>query len=75
MSSELQLTARLERPGFVLDVDLRLPARGVSVLFGPSGTGKTSCLRVLAGLEPHANGVVRVDGEVWQDSAQRVMLP
>ncbi|MDZ4399832.1 molybdenum ABC transporter ATP-binding protein [Hydrogenophaga sp.] len=75
MSSELQLTARLERPGFVLDVDLRLPARGVSVLFGPSGSGKTSCLRVLAGLEPHAKGVVRVDGEVWQDSAQRVMLP
>jgi molybdate transport system ATP-binding protein len=75
MSSELQLTARLERPGFVLDVDLRLPARGVSVLFGPSGSGKTSCLRVLAGLEPHAQGVVRVDGEVWQDSAQRVMRP
>ena len=75
MSSELQLTARLERPGFVLDVDLLLPARGVSVLFGPSGSGKTSCLRVLAGLEPHAKGVVRVDGEVWQDSAQRVMLP
>jgi molybdate transport system ATP-binding protein len=75
MSSELQLTARLERPGFVLDVDLRLPARGVSVLFGPSGSGKTSCLRVLAGLEPHAKGVVRVDGEVWQDSAQRVMRP
>lgn len=75
MSSELQLTARLERPGFVLDVDLLLPARGVSVLFGPSGSGKTSCLRVLAGLEPHAKGVVRVDGEVWQDSAQRVMRP
>jgi len=75
MSSELQLTARLERPGFVLDVDLRLPARGVSVLFGPSGSGKTSCLRVLAGLEPQAQGVVRVDGEVWQDSAQRVMRP
>lgn len=75
MSLDLQLTARLQRPGFLLDVDLRLPARGVSVLFGPSGSGKTSCLRVLAGLEPQARGVVRVDGQVWQDTAQRVMLP
>ena len=75
MINELQLTARLQRAGFLLDVDLTLPARGVSVLFGPSGSGKTSCLRVLAGLEPQAQGVVRVDGEVWQDTARRVMLP
>jgi molybdate transport system ATP-binding protein len=75
MSDDLQLTARLQRPGFLLDVDLRLPARGVSVLFGPSGSGKTSCLRVLAGLEPQASGVVRVGGALWQDSAQRLMRP
>lgn len=76
MSQEdLQLTARLQRAGFLLEVDLRLPARGVSVLFGPSGSGKTTCLRVLAGLEPNAVGVVRVGDTVWQDSAQRLMRP
>ena len=71
----IQLTARLQRPGFLLDVDLHLPARGVSVLFGPSGSGKTTCLRVLAGLEPQATGVVRVGDEVWQDSSQRLLRP
>jgi molybdate transport system ATP-binding protein len=71
----LQLSARLQRAGFLLDVDLRLPARGVSVLFGPSGSGKTTCLRVLAGLEPQATGVVRVGDELWQDSAQRILRP
>ncbi|WP_137921772.1 molybdenum ABC transporter ATP-binding protein [Hydrogenophaga sp. 2FB] len=71
----LQLTARLQRAGFLLDVDLQLPARGVSVLFGPSGSGKTTCLRVLAGLEPQATGVVRVGDELWQDSAQGLMRP
>lgn len=75
MSGDLQLTAQLQRPGFLLDVDLRLPARGVTVLFGPSGSGKTSCLRVLAGLEPTAQGVVRVGGELWQDNTQHVMRP
>jgi molybdate transport system ATP-binding protein len=44
-------------------------------LVGPSGAGKTSCLRVLAGLEPRARGRVAVGGEVWQDSARRVMVP
>ncbi|MBL8340256.1 MAG: molybdenum ABC transporter ATP-binding protein [Rubrivivax sp.] len=54
-------------PGFSLDVDLRLPARGVSVLFGPSGCGKTTLLRCLAGLQRAGRGRLVVDGEVWQD--------
>lgn len=75
MNEGLQLSARLQRAGFLLDVDLRLPARGVSVLFGPSGSGKTTCLRVLAGLEPKAIGTVRVGADVWQDSVRGVQRP
>ena len=37
--------------GFMLDVDLRLPSGGVTVLFGVSGCGKTTVLRSAAGLE------------------------
>jgi ATP-dependent protease Clp ATPase subunit len=43
--------------GFTLDVDLALPARGVTALFGPSGCGKTTLLRALAGLERAAGRV------------------
>jgi len=75
MSQGLQLTARLQRSGFLLDVDLHLPGKGVSVLYGPSGSGKTTCLRVLAGLEPQATGTVRVGADVWQDSARGVLRP
>jgi len=75
MSQGLQLTARLQRSGFLLDVDLHLPGKGVSVLYGPSGSGKTTCLRVLAGLEPQATGTVRVGNDVWQDSARGVLRP
>jgi molybdate transport system ATP-binding protein len=71
----LQLQARLDRKGFVLDVDMALPGKGLTALLGPSGSGKTTCLRVLAGLEPNARGVVRVQGETWQDSALGVCLP
>ncbi len=59
----------LHRPGFVLDVDLQLPGRGVTALFGPSGCGKTTLLRCLAGLE-RAAGSLHVNGDVWQDGTR-----
>jgi molybdate transport system ATP-binding protein len=65
---------RLPRAGFTLDVDLALPARGISALFGPSGCGKTTVLRALAGLV-RAAGRVALDDEVWQDDARRIFLP
>jgi molybdate transport system ATP-binding protein len=55
---------------FVLDVDLRLPGRGVTVLFGDSGCGKTSLLRGIAGLDRDVRGTLSLNGEVWLDSAQ-----
>ncbi len=43
-------------------LDLQV-ARGTSVaLLGPSGSGKSSLLAILAGLERASSGVVRVDG-------------
>ncbi|MCX7179678.1 MAG: molybdenum ABC transporter ATP-binding protein, partial [Proteobacteria bacterium] len=56
-------------PGFVLDVDLSLPERGVTALFGPSGAGKTTLLRIIAGLERTADGHLQVNGETWQSGA------
>lgn len=60
----------LARPGFTLDVDLRLPAHGVTALFGPSGSGKSTVLRCLAGLERPGLGLMRVRGQTWQAGAQ-----
>jgi molybdate transport system ATP-binding protein len=71
----IEASLRLPRGAFTLDVSLTLPARGVSALFGPSGCGKTTLLRCLAGLEHAPGGRVVVDGEVWQDDANRVFVP
>ncbi|MFI8582329.1 molybdenum ABC transporter ATP-binding protein [Ectopseudomonas khazarica] len=65
----------LQHPGFRLDVDLDLPSRGVSALFGHSGSGKTSCLRCFAGLDRPREGYLQVAGERWQDSASGNFLP
>ena len=74
-SSALRLQARLKRSGFELNVDLSLPGRGITVLFGHSGSGKTTCLRVLAGMERAATGCVQVGDETWQDSHSGRFVP
>ncbi len=70
---------RIDHPGFVLDVDLQMPGRGVSALFGASGSGKTTCLSAIAGLEraprDHGSGYLEVNGSVWQDDARGIYLP
>ena len=55
--------------------DAALPGRGVTALFGPSGAGKTSCLRMIAGLDRQAVGELRFGAETWQDSRRRIFVP
>lgn len=69
----IELRVQLRRTDFALDVALTLPAKGVTVVFGPSGSGKSTLLRAIAGLEPSAQGIVRIGAMVWQDAG--VCLP
>ena len=59
---------RIDQGDFVLNIDLSLPAQGVSSLFGPSGCGKTTLLRAIAGLEHHRDGFLKVGDMTWQES-------
>ena len=74
-AGEIRARFRLNHPGFCLDVDLRLPGRGVTALFGHSGSGKTTCLRCVAGLERADAGYLAIGDELWQDSAAGVFVP
>lgn len=70
---------------FDIDVALRRGARevavafvagdGVTVLFGPSGAGKTSTLDMIAGLLRPDRGHVRVGGRTLFDAATGLNLP
>ena len=64
----IQAQFKLSYSGFALDVDLALPGRGISAIYGASGSGKTSLLRCIAGLD-RAVGQLCVNGEVWQDES------
>jgi len=44
------------------DVTLEIPAGSLTALLGPSGGGKSTLLRVIAGLETPDHGTVEIDG-------------
>ncbi|MFA6241216.1 MAG: molybdenum ABC transporter ATP-binding protein [Candidatus Hydrogenedentales bacterium] len=73
--STIHVHLRHTFPDFALDAQFDVPARGITALFGPSGSGKTTLLRCVAGLLRADAGVVRVNGEVWQDSGSGAFLP
>ncbi|MFC6299539.1 molybdenum ABC transporter ATP-binding protein [Pseudomonas sp. CCM 7893] len=71
----IEVRLQLKYSGFALDVDLQLPGRGVTALYGHSGSGKTTCLRCIAGLERADDGFIRINDEVWQDSRRGLFVP
>jgi molybdate transport system ATP-binding protein len=68
-------TFELDYAEFRLDVDLRLPGSGVTVLFGPSGSCKSTLLRCIAGLQRAKRGFLSINGDIWQDSDQGLFIP
>jgi len=72
---ELAINIGLRKADFALTVDKQFSLKGIIGVHGHSGAGKSSLLRVIAGLERHAKGVVTLAGECWQDSDRRYVKP
>lgn len=66
-SRQLSIVSKIAFSGFSLQIDEQIELQGVTGLFGPSGGGKSTLLRVIAGLECNSGGSVTFDGETWQD--------
>lgn len=65
------LTARIRRHVVDVDVALDFGDAPITVLFGPSGAGKTTVLRCLAGLD-RPRGQVSMAGQLWDGDGVHV---
>ncbi|TCL91750.1 molybdate transport system ATP-binding protein [Rhizobium sp. PP-WC-2G-219] len=70
----LDVSVRHRLDAFSLDIAFSTDG-GISALFGRSGSGKTSLIRVLAGLIRPDEGSIRLDGETILDTASRTVTP
>lgn len=76
LKTGLALVAEVEQTlPMPLSGSLRCEAGELLALVGPSGAGKTSMIRVLAGLMRPRQGRVVVGGELWCDTAQGLFVP
>jgi molybdate transport system ATP-binding protein len=73
--SELHARLRAVRGRFTLDASFVCPPRGVTGLFGASGSGKTTTLRCIAGLERISDCYIRSGDDVWQDTESGRFVP
>lgn len=58
---------------------LEIPADPTwTVIFGPSGGGKrhgkSTILRIIAGLDRLNKGVIKFGGEIWEDAANQIFV-
>jgi molybdate transport system ATP-binding protein len=70
----LRVEAATRLGAIALDVALEAPAGGCLALAGPSGAGKTSVLRIVAGLLRPDSGRVSCGEATWLDTARGVDL-
>ncbi len=71
----LHVDAQTQLGELALDVALDVPPGGCLALAGPSGAGKTSILRVIAGLLQPRHGHVSCNGHTWLDTDVGVDVP
>lgn len=69
----LEMSLDTRRGSFQLQVECRFASEW-TVIFGPSGAGKTTFLRLLAGLERPRDGRILLDGEPLTDTQRGVFL-
>ena len=72
---ELEIDTSIAFEDFDLEVKQSFSIEGITALFGPSGGGKSTLLRIIAGFEGHSNGSIGFDGQVWQSAGGRNFIP
>jgi len=69
----IEIAVRLDHP-LPLDVDFEASANELVALVGPSGGGKSTLLRAIAGFEKPVVGRIAVAGRQWFDSERDIFV-
>lgn len=71
----LKINVRKKFPDLCLNVELSLPARGVTGIFGLSGAGKSTLINLVAGLNTPDSGNIQLNDRTLFDHKLQINLP
>lgn len=71
----LSLNIMQQQGDHVLEVDLQIPAKGITAIFGVSGAGKTSLINAISGLTQPQRGQIQLHNRLLFDAEQKIALP
>ncbi|MCR8645476.1 ABC transporter ATP-binding protein [Paenibacillus sp. N1-5-1-14] len=67
----MQITKQIKKQPIIHHVDMKLYQGQVLALCGGNGAGKSTILRMIAGISQPTSGIIEVNGVSWKQSRQR----
>jgi len=58
-----------------LKIALQLPEGSITKIYGPSGAGKTTFLKIIAGFVKPEKGIIKTADETWLNTDSKIFLP
>lgn len=71
----LKVKIKKKLKNFTVDVTFCCPLARLLAMVGPSGAGKTTLIRIIAGLEKPDEGHVIYNGKLWVDIEKNIFVP
>ena len=74
ISADIEKKLKAYKGQQVLKIAAQFPKGSITKIYGPSGAGKTTFLKIIAGLIDPEKGKITVDDVVWVDSEAKISL-
>ncbi|OAQ15292.1 molybdenum ABC transporter ATP-binding protein [Bibersteinia trehalosi Y31] len=71
----LSINVKQQLSDLRLEINVQIPPKGVTAIFGRSGAGKSSLINLVAGLSKPDSGGIYLNGQALFDSKQNINLP
>ncbi len=72
---KLFIQIHFNRNNFELSLNYSFDLKKATAIWGRSGHGKTTLLRIISGLEKNATGKIFFNDETWLDTRSKIFLP